>query len=244
MFHEVLTHLFPIFITNPSLDVKLIYCPILSVPMQLTQPFQISPLSKCILTFVLGGIQVHLFPTQAGAKVSPLHVPRAYLIQKFFFFRSSISLQINMFHVFALAYLTNVFLWLPCYFSSVLRATSVRVNRSASAYCKASYTFIAKYTKMIAKCEKQKVYGRVFCLTSFFRILHPFFRFSHFTAFCARVGICSNSQKDFVVHFFATLIKYKIRMKREKCIVSVSYFVMCFAKTFEKYPQNAKYKSV
>ncbi len=31
-------------------------------------------------------------------------------------------------------------------------------------------------------------------------------------------------------------------MKYKKCIVSVSYFVMCFAKTFAKYPQNVKYE--
>ncbi len=30
-------------------------------------------------------------------------------------------------------------------------------------------------------------------------------------------------------------------MKYEKCIVDVSYFVVCFAETLVKYPQNAKY---
>ncbi len=36
--------------------------------------------------------------------------------------------------------------------------------------------------------------------------------------------------KDFVVYFFAALIKHEIHMKCEKCFVSVSYFVVCFAK--------------
>ncbi len=45
-----------------------------------------------------------------------------------------------------------------------------------------------------------------------------------------------------MVYFFVALIKQEIRMKCEKCIVSVSYFVACFAKTFAKYPQNAKYE--
>ncbi len=31
-------------------------------------------------------------------------------------------------------------------------------------------------------------------------------------------------------------------MKYEKCVMSVSYFVVCFAKTFVKYPQNVKYE--
>ncbi len=41
--------------------------------------------------------------------------------------------------------------------------------------------------------------------------------------------------KDFTVNFFAALIKHEICKKCDKCIVSVSYFVVCFAKTFAKY---------
>ncbi len=40
--------------------------------------------------------------------------------------------------------------------------------------------------------------------------------------------------KDFVVYFFALLIKHEIRMKCVKCIVSVWCFVVCFAKTLAK----------
>ncbi len=49
--------------------------------------------------------------------------------------------------------------------------------------------------------------------------------------------------KDSVVYFFATLIKKEIRMEYDKYIVSVSYLVVCFAKTFVKYLQNAKYEN-
>ncbi len=38
-----------------------------------------------------------------------------------------------------------------------------------------------------------------------------------------------------MVYFFAALIKHKIRMRYEECTVSVSYFLVCFAKTFVKY---------
>ncbi len=31
-------------------------------------------------------------------------------------------------------------------------------------------------------------------------------------------------------------------MKCEKCIVSVSYFIVCFVKTFAKYLRNANYE--
>ncbi len=75
----------------------------------------------------------------------------------------------------------------------------------------------------------------------FFSFRPPFFCFSPFAAFCARSAFAQKS-KDFVVYFFTALIKHKIRIKCEKCIVSVSYFVVCFVKTFAKYPQNGKYK--
>ncbi len=45
-----------------------------------------------------------------------------------------------------------------------------------------------------------------------------------------------------MVYIFPALIKHEIRMKFEKCIVSVSYFVVCFAKTLAKYARNAKYE--
>ncbi len=48
--------------------------------------------------------------------------------------------------------------------------------------------------------------------------------------------------KDFMVYFFAALIKHEIRVKHEKCIVNISYFVVCFVKTFAKYPRNVKYE--
>ncbi len=83
---------------------------------------------------------------------------------------------------------------------------------------------------MDEKCEKQKVYSGVFCATFFFA-----FRASVFTFLILRQGrhLRKNS-KDFVVYFFVALIKHKIRMKCEKCIVSVSYFVVCFAKNTRK----------
>ncbi len=59
----------------------------------------------------------------------------------------------------------------------------------------------------------------------------PFFRISH------QEQHSRGNSKDFVVYFFAALIKHKIRMKCE-CVVSDS----CFVKTFAKYPQNAKYE--
>ncbi len=67
----------------------------------------------------------------------------------------------------------------------------------------------------------------------FFAFCAPFFRFLHFTQ-----HLHENS-KDFVVCFFAVLVKHEIRMKCGKCIVSVSYFIVCFVKnTLEM--QNAK----
>ncbi len=81
--------------------------------------------------------------------------------------------------------------------------------------------------------EKWKVYSGVFCIT-FFAFRKPFFAFR---ISCQGQHLREKS-KDFVVYFFAALIKHKIHVKYEKCIVSVSYFVACFA----KYPQNAKYE--
>ncbi len=68
----------------------------------------------------------------------------------------------------------------------------------------------------------------------FFHVSRPFFTFH-----ILRQGLhLREKSKDLVVNFFAALIKHKIRIKYEKCIVSDSYFVVCFA----KYPRNAKYE--
>ncbi len=82
----------------------------------------------------------------------------------------------------------------------------------------------------------------LFCVT-FFLFCAPFFRFSHFAAFHTRVSIRAKNQKilwfiSFIFFFFAALIKNEIRIIYKKCVVSVSYFVVCFT----KYPRNTKYK--
>ncbi len=95
----------------------------------------------------------------------------------------------------------------------------------------AGYTLMAKYVKMGAKCEKQKVYSGVLYVT-FFTFDNPFFAFR-----ISQQGRHSHENlKDFAVYFFAALIKHEIRLKCEKCKVSVPYFAVCFA----KYPRNAK----
>ncbi len=50
------------------------------------------------------------------------------------------------------------------------------VSRIVCSRLKASYTLITKYAKTITKCEKWKVYRRVFCVT-FFVFCTPFFAF-------------------------------------------------------------------
>ncbi len=70
---------------------------------------------------------------------------------------------------------------------------------------------------------------------------------SHFSLFAFRSILCwgrhsHRKSKDFKVYFFAALIKRKICIKYEKCILSISYFVVCFAKTFTKYLRNVKYR--
>ncbi len=73
-----------------------------------------------------------------------------------------------------------------------------------------------------AKNEKHIAGYFVFCAPFFpFHILH---QDQHLR----------KKSKDFVVYFFAALIKHEIRMKYEKCIASVSYFMARFAKTFAK----------
>ncbi len=82
-----------------------------------------------------------------------------------------------------------------------------------------------KNKKCVARC-----FASLFCVSRpFFHILHQG-RHSHENA------------KDSVVYFFVALIKHEIRMKCEKCVVSVLYFIVCFAKIFAKYQQNAKYE--
>ncbi len=62
--------------------------------------------------------------------------------------------------------------------------------------------------------------------------------------FRAKVGIHVKTQRilwfifsrPYVVYFFIALIKHEIRLKYEKCIVSVSHFMVCFT----KYLQNAE----
>ncbi len=109
-------------------------------------------------------------------------------------------------------------------------------NLQRNLFHKAGYILIMKYVKMIVKCKKTKSV-QLGILSHSFGVSRLFFRFSYFAAFRAK-----EKSKDFLVYFFAALIKHKIHMKYEKCIVSVSYFVVCFIKTFAKYPQNAKYK--
>ncbi len=96
--------------------------------------------------------------------------------------------------------------------------------KNPSLLHKADYTLITKYAKMGAKCEKWKVYSGVFRATFFaFRISHQGWH-------------SRENSKNFVVYFFALLIKHEIRMKCERCIVNVSYFVMFR----EKHSRNVK----
>ncbi len=88
----------------------------------------------------------------------------------------------------------------------------------------ASYTLIAKHAKTIVKYKKQKLYNEVFHVT--FSAVHS----------SSHQGQHSHeNSKDFVVYFFTALIKHEICMIYKKCIVSVSYFMACFMKTFAKY---------
>ncbi len=72
------------------------------------------------------------------------------------------------------------------------------------------------------------------CIAEYFTPL-----FSHFApifslfAFCSNLRQCWHSHensKDFMIYFFATLIKHEICMKCKKCMISVSYFVVCIMK--------------
>ncbi len=77
--------------------------------------------------------------------------------------------------------------------------------------CKAGHRLIVKYAKMIVKCEKEKLYSGVFRVT-FFTFHTPFFIFRSIS--CQGRHVRQKS-KDFVVYFFAALIKHEIRMKFE-----------------------------
>ncbi len=102
---------------------------------------------------------------------------------------------------------------------------------------KAGYTLIAKYAKTIAKCEKQKVYSEVFCVT-FFAFCASFFAFG-----ISQLGqhSCKNS-KGFRGLLLRGINKTRNSHEMRKVLVSVSYSMACFAKTFVKYSQNTKYK--
>ncbi len=79
---------------------------------------------------------------------------------------------------------------------------------------------------MGAKCEKQKLYSGIFRII-FFAFCTSFSRFP-FRSISRKGRQSREKSKDFVVYFFATLIKHEIGMKCDKCIMSVSHFVVCF----------------
>ncbi len=91
----------------------------------------------------------------------------------------------------------------------------------------AKYPRNAKYTKMAAKCEKRKVYSGVFCVI-FFTFCAPFFvHFASGSAFTRKF-------KGFCGLFFRGINKTQNSHKMGEYIVSVSHFVVCFAKTLAK----------
>ncbi len=76
----------------------------------------------------------------------------------------------------------------------------------------------------------------------FFSLFAPLFSLFTFHSILHQGWHSCEKSKDFTVYFFTALIKHKTRMKYENNMVSVSYYMVCFAKTLVKYPQNAKYK--
>ncbi len=64
------------------------------------------------------------------------------------------------------------------------------------------------------KCEKRKVYSRIFCVT----FLHfvPFFTLFAFHSILHQGRHSREKSKNFAVYFFAALIKHEIHMKYEK----------------------------
>ncbi len=77
------------------------------------------------------------------------------------------------------------------------------------------------------------------CIAGYFEFYASFFAFR--SILCQGQHLREKA-KDFVVYFFAALIKHEIRMESKKCVVSISYFVVCFAKILTKYPLNVKYE--
>ncbi len=77
-----------------------------------------------------------------------------------------------------------------------------------------SSTLIAKHAQTISKCEKQKVYSEVFHVI-FFMSRVPFFTFR---ILCQGRYLCKKL-KDFVIYFFAALLKHEIRKVCSECFV-------------------------
>ncbi len=74
----------------------------------------------------------------------------------------------------------------------------------------------------------------------FSRIVHLFFAFCILHRFAPELAFRKMS-KGFINYFFVALTKCEIyNMKYKKCIVSVSYFVVRFAKALVKNRQNVK----
>ncbi len=84
--------------------------------------------------------------------------------------------------------------------------------------------------------KNKKCVARYFA--SLFSCFAPLFLLFAFHNILCQGWRLHEKSKHFVVYLFAALIKHEIHMKYEKCIVSVSYFVMCFV----EYPWNAKFK--
>ncbi len=87
---------------------------------------------------------------------------------------------------------------------------------------KAGYTLITKYVKTIAKCEKWK------CIAGYFVSLfsHPFFHFSHFTAFALGPAFMWKV-KDFILFFRGinkTRNSHEIRKVYSECFVFCGVF--------------------
>ncbi len=70
------------------------------------------------------------------------------------------------------------------------------------------------------------------------RYFAPLFWFFAFRSTSCQGWHSSENSKNFMVNFFMALIKHEICLKCEKCIASVSHFMVCFAKTFAKYNER------
>ncbi len=78
------------------------------------------------------------------------------------------------------------------------------------------------------------------CISEYFA--PSFLRFTPFFRILRQGQHLRENSWDFVVYFFAALIKQDIRLKCEKYTESVLHFVMCFTKPFAKYQRNLKYE--